>query len=150
VFPADRLAAAAARLPARPLNGVAFRLIHARYAATALSAIGSLRRGGRYNIPGAFEALYLADSPVTALREVEALVQTEAGLLGVKGPPRILLSVEYVLSAVADLTDSEIQATLATDADELCAPWRPLNARGSRPPPRSSGQRSGRPAGSKR
>ena len=131
---ADALDAAVVRLTARPLGGVAFRLIHARYAVTALSAIGSLRRGGRYNAPGTFEALYLADSPVTALREVEALVQTEAGLLGVKGPPRILLSVEYALSAVADLADPEIQAAIGTDPDELCVPWRPLNARG-RPPP---------------
>ena len=57
---ADALAAAVARLPTRPLDGGAFRLIHARYATTALSAIGSLRLGGRYNGLGAFEALYLA------------------------------------------------------------------------------------------
>jgi RES domain-containing protein len=148
VLPADRLAAAAARVPARPLEGVAFRLIHARFATTALSAIGSLRRGGRYNAPGAFEALYLADSPMTALQEVEALVRTEAGLLGVKGPPRILLSVEYVLGAVADLTDREIQATLGTDAEELCSPWRPLNARGQPAPTQELGaaiRATGRP-----
>jgi hypothetical protein len=43
VLTADTLRTAAARLTTRPLDGVAFRLIHARYAATALSAIGSLR-----------------------------------------------------------------------------------------------------------
>ena len=67
---------------------------------------------------------------MTALREVEALVQTAAGLLGVRGLPRILLSVEYALVAVVDLTDPAIQAFLGTDTDELCAPWRPLNAEG--------------------
>ncbi len=64
------LARAVANLPTRQLQGMVFRLIHARYAATALSAVGSLRHGGRYNRPGAFEALYLAESPITALCEV--------------------------------------------------------------------------------
>jgi RES domain-containing protein len=139
VLPAGNLAAVVARLPTRSLDGVAFRLIHARYAATALSAIGALQWGGRYNGPHAFEALYLADSPMTALREVEALVQTAAGLLGVKGPPRILLSVEYTLGAVADLTDEVIQADLATNSEELCAPWRPLNAQGRLAPTQELG-----------
>src|ERR671931_265359 len=53
----DALVAAVQRLPTQPLEGVAFRLILARYAATALSSIGSLRTGGRYNVRGRFEAL---------------------------------------------------------------------------------------------
>src|SRR5438874_12955534 len=95
---------AAERLPAAPEEGVAFRLILARYSATALSSIGSMRVGGRYNPPQSFEALYLSFDPVTALREVEALVETADGLRGVKGPPRILLSVDYRLQAVTDFT----------------------------------------------
>jgi RES domain-containing protein len=126
----DALVVAVQRLPSRPLEGVAFRLILARYAATALSSIGSLRTGGRYNVRGQFEALYLASSPVTALREVEALVETASGVHGVKGPPRILLSVEYRLQALVDLTDTTVQAALGTTLGELCAPWRPLNAAG--------------------
>ena len=39
--------------------------------------------------------MYLADTPVTALREVEAIIQTAAGLLGIKGPPRILLQTMW-------------------------------------------------------
>src|SRR5579884_2384745 len=111
----DALVAAVQRLPTQPLEGVAFRLILARYAATALSSIGSLRAGGRYNMRGEFEALYLASSPVTALREVEALVETAKGLRGVKGPPRILLSVEYELQAVVDLTDPAVHDVLSTN-----------------------------------
>src|SRR5918911_1877308 len=105
----DALVAAIQHLPTKPLEGVAFRLILGRYAATALSSIGSLRTGGRYNVRGHFEALYLASSPVTALQEVEALVETADGLRGVKGPPRILLSVEYRLQAVVDLTEPMVQ-----------------------------------------
>src|SRR5579859_5421710 len=130
MLPRDALVVAVAKLPAHARRGLAFRLILARYAATALSSIGSLRTGGRYNMRGEFEALYLASSPVTALREVEALVETVEGLRGVKGPPRILLSVEYELQAVVDLTDPAVQDVLSTNLVELCAPWRALNAAG--------------------
>ena len=118
---------------------MAFQLIHARHAATALSAIGSLRYGGRYNAPGTFEALYLADTPVTALREIDALVQTDGRLLGVKGPPRILLSVEFRLAAVIDLTDAHIRDTFRTTIEELCAPWRPHNVAGRLAPTQALG-----------
>ena len=109
MLPRDALVVAVKQLPVEPRRGLAFRLILARYAATALSSIGSLRAGGRYNMRGEFEALYLASSPVTALREVEALVATAEGLRGVKGPPRILLSIEYELEAVVDLTEPNAQ-----------------------------------------
>jgi RES domain-containing protein len=72
MLPRDALVVAAKDISTGPRDGVAFRLILARYAATALSSIGSLRAGGRYNMRDQFEALYLASSPVTALREVEA------------------------------------------------------------------------------
>jgi RES domain-containing protein len=136
----DALVVAVQRLPTKPLEGVAFRLILARHAATALSSIGSLRIGGRYNRRGRFEVLYLASSPVTALREVEALVETADGLCGVKGPPRILLSVEYRLQSVVDLTDQSVQGILGTTLDELCAPWRPLNAAGQVAPTQLLGE----------
>jgi RES domain-containing protein len=130
MLPRGALVVAVGALPTQAQRGLAFRLILARYAATALSSIGSVRAGGRYNMRGEFEALYLASSPVTALREVEALVETAEGLRGVKGPPRILLSVEYDLQAVVDLTEPAIQDVLDTNLAELCAPWRALNAAG--------------------
>src|SRR5947209_5701245 len=140
MLPRDALVVAVGALPTQAQCGLAFRLILARYAATALSSIGSLRAGGRYNMRGEFEALYLASSPVTALREVEALVETAEGLRGVKGPPRILLSVEYRLQSVVDLTALSVQAILGTTLDELCAPWRPLNAAGQVAPTQLLGE----------
>ena len=62
MLPRDALVVAVQQLPVEPRRGLAFRLILARYAATALSSIGSLRAGGRYNMRGEFEALYLASS----------------------------------------------------------------------------------------
>ena len=134
MLPRDALVAAVQQLPVEPRRGLAFRLILARYAATALSSIGSLRAGGRYNMRGEFEALYLASSPVTALREVEALVATAEGLRGVKGPPRILLSIDYELQAVVDLTEPKAQQLLDSSLAELSAPWRALNAAGTTAP----------------
>lgn len=124
----DELSAALASLPVLTQSGVAYRIIHAKYAGSALSSIGSLKFGGRYNPPQAFEALYLASNPVTALQEVNAVVQTETGLLGIKGPPRILLSVDYQLQAILDICHPENQSVLETNLSELIAAWRPLNA----------------------
>lgn len=57
-------------------QGVAFRVIPAQYPVTALFGIGSLKRGGRFNPKGLLEALHLSESPVTALQEVEAIMQS--------------------------------------------------------------------------
>lgn len=124
----EKLSEALANLPVQQETGVVYRLIHAKYAGSALSSIGSLKFGGRYNPPQAFEALYLASSPVTALQEVNAVTQTEGGLLGVKGPPRILLSVDYKLQAILNICNPNTQSVLGTDLLELVAPWRPVNA----------------------
>ncbi len=140
MLPRGELVAAITALPTASFADVAFRLILARYATTALSSIGSYRSGGRFNGPGRFEALYLASSPVTALQEVEALVQTAKGLRGVKGPPRILLSVECRLQAVLDISAPEVWQTLGTSLDELCAPWRPINAAGELAPTQLLGE----------
>src|SRR5215472_6524796 len=134
MLPRAALVAAVQQLPVEPRRGLAFRLILARYAATALSSIGSLRAGGRYNVRGEFEALYLASSLVTALREVEALVATAEGLRGVRGPPRILLSIDYEPQAVVDLTEPSAQQLLGSSLAELSAPWRTLNAAGTTGP----------------
>lgn len=124
----NELTQALASLPLQEEAGVAYRIIHAKYADSALSSIGSLKFGGRYNPPQAFEALYLASNPVTALQEVNAVIQTEGGLLGVKGPPRILLSVDYNLQAILNICNPNTQSVLGTDLSELIAPWRPVNA----------------------
>lgn len=108
-------------LPTQALSQTFFRVIHAKYAATALSAVGSFRFGGRYN-PAGQEALYLADSPVTALEEVLALLRSNDRLQGVKGPPRILLSVDSSLSSVLMLSDHLDALGLAEP--DLLLPWR--------------------------
>jgi RES domain-containing protein len=111
------------KLPTIAQSGTVFRVTFFKYALTALSSKGSLK-GGRYNPPGDFEALYLADSPVNALREVEAITEIAGVLRGIPSPPRIILSVEYHLRAVLDLVNPSNATMLKTNFDELNLPWR--------------------------
>ena len=119
----EKLALALRDLQPIPLTQTFFRIIHAKYASTALSAVGSYRFGGRYNPAGAFEVLYLADHPVTALEEVEALLRTDDDLKGVKGPPRIVLSVECALQRVVQLNESALR-DLDLSVEDIIGPWR--------------------------
>ena len=130
---------ALASLPTTPWTGTAYRLIPVQFAETALSSIGSFRRGGRYNPKGAFEALYLADTPLTALQEVNLIKVTDAAILGVKSSPRLLLSVEVALRAVLDLTTTQVQAALGTNLQELTGSWLAVNAYGQTAPTQALG-----------
>ncbi len=129
---ASRLAGAINNLRTIPLEATFFRVIHAKYAATALSTVGSYHYGGRYNPAGTFEVLYLASSPVTALEEVEALLRSGAALKGVRGPPRILLSVECALKRVLRFDEVTLQP-LGLTVGALTEPWRERLGRGEVP-----------------
>jgi RES domain-containing protein len=106
-----------------PAQGTAYRLTSPKYMTRPLSPEGSLQRGGRYNKRGRFAALYLADSPATALAEVQMLKFSDNRLIGIKGPPKVLVSVDYTLQAVLNLGDPDVQAALGTNLEELRAEW---------------------------
>ncbi len=74
-----------------------------------LSTAGAIKTGGRYNKKGQFAALYIADTPATALAEVQMLKLTDNRLVGVKGPPKVLVSIDYTLQAVLNLNDLEVE-----------------------------------------
>lgn len=122
-----------------PWTGVAYRLIPAQFAGTALSSIGSFRRGGRYNPREAFEALYLADTPLTALQEINLVRVTDAAILSAKSSPRLLLSVEVALAAVLDVTTVPVQDALDTNLQELTGSWLVMNAGGRIAPTQALG-----------
>jgi RES domain-containing protein len=125
----DFLLNALAAIELEHFHGTAYRLIEHRHIETALSGVGSLRRGGRYNVAGTLEALYLSDNPDTALHETQAVIHTDGRLVGVKGPPRVLLSIECKLNHVLNLTVDEFQARLETTLLELTSPWLPFVGR---------------------
>jgi RES domain-containing protein len=134
----DRLLRALENAPVQPFDGFVYRIIAERHRDSPLSAIGSVRSGGRYNAPNTFPVLYCADSQMTALLEVEALFATADGQL--KGAPRdpdLVLSLRCELSRVLDLTDESFLRELGTTRKELVSlsPSRfILNARGEETP----------------
>jgi len=124
--------------PVEPFAGFVYRVIAERWRETPLSAIGSIRAGGRFNAPNTFPVLYCADSQMTAMLEVEALFTTADGRL--KGAPRdpdLVLSLRCQLARVLDLTSDHFYGELGTTHKELVSlnPSRfILNARGEEAP----------------
>ena len=135
----DALRQALADLPIQPQQGTAYRVIPAQYHLTALSGIGALKHGGRYNPKEQLEALYLSENLVVALQEVNALKQTDRGLVGLATNPKTLLSVHYTLQRVLDLTNHGVQRQLHTTMEELIQPWLLAQSRGEVPPTQQLG-----------
>lgn len=138
MFPIERLNTLLDAAPLVSYSGYSYRVIEDRWRNDPLSAIGSLKHGGRYNAPGAFYLLYTANSRVTALREVQALFNTFDGqLVDVPRNPELMLTLEISLHCVLDLTDTVLCATLGTSREELVneTPSRfILNAQGKTTP----------------
>jgi RES domain-containing protein len=107
-------------------RGTFFRSIDLQWLlqGTPLSAIGSRLLGGRYNRKGKFEALYIADSQVTALHETEAVFQAAGRVVGVRQPPRVMLSLDYSLQHVVDLRGPHVLKSLDITLDDLTRPWK--------------------------
>jgi RES domain-containing protein len=116
----DRLLRALENAPVQTFSGFVYRIIAERHRDSPLSAIGSVRSGGRYNAPNSFPVLYCADSQMTAMLEVDALFTTADGQL--KGAPRdpdLVLSLRCDLARVLDLTDEHFHRELGTTHQEL-------------------------------
>jgi RES domain-containing protein len=94
-----------------------------RWRDSPLSAIGAFELGGRYNAPQTFPVLYSADSQMTALLETEALFITADGQLrGAPRDPDLILTLEYTLPRVLDLTVPGLYADFGTSGEELVNP----------------------------
>jgi RES domain-containing protein len=134
----ERLLRALEHAPVAPYAGYAYRIVAEKWRDAPLSAIGSVRSGGRYNAPNSFPVLYCADSQLTAMMEVEALFSTADGRLkGVPRNPDLVLTIKCALSRVLDLTVDTLYAELGTSLEELTSltPSRfILNARGEETP----------------
>lgn len=117
-------------LPTTPENSTWFRAIQPAHLPTGLR---SSRARGRFNpgpllpISSQFEALYLAEDPVTALFEVQAMLGSPHRPGGSLANPRLTyvqLNVRVLLQAVVDLTDvPTAQIPLQTTAQELTGDW---------------------------
>lgn len=136
----NQLNAAIASLPTLSLYGVAFRIIQIQYINTPLSSVGSLRFGGRYNPQAAFEALYLAENSLTALLEVEALFKTKTEYRSILKPPLIILSTQYQINRILDITNLDNQMALGTNLQELTGNWLIMSMSGQIAPTQSLGE----------
>jgi RES domain-containing protein len=143
VYSIERLNAILSTPPLVTYSGYTYRVIEDRWRSDPLSAIGALQTGGRYNAPRAFSLLYTANSRITALKETQALFDTEDGQLqDVPRNPELVLTLEVALLCVLDLTDPDLCATLGTSREELVS-VRPsrfiLNAQGRTTPTQDLG-----------
>ena len=107
-------------------RGTFFRSIDLQWLlqGTPLSAIGSRLRGGRYNRKGDFEAFYIADTQETALYETEAIFKAAGVVVGVRQPPRVMLSLDYELRHVVDLREPNVLKSLDLTINDLKQPWK--------------------------
>ena len=96
-----------------------------------LWGMGSRVSGARFTPPGAFETIYLAEDPVTALAEVALVIRhPQAPPLNFRTPPWVLITVDGMMLSVLDLTDAGIQAAVGTTPQELTGEWRYTQAEG--------------------
>lgn len=116
----ERLIRALENAPVTKFSGFVYRTIAEQWRDTPLSAIGSVRTGGRYNSPNSFPVLYCADSQMTALLEVQTLFATADGRLhGAPRNPDLVLSLRCELARVLDLTVDTFYRELGTTREEL-------------------------------
>lgn len=95
--------------------------------------MGPPASGARFTPKGGATALYLAEDQTTALREF-LQVGLPAGLTPTASVGALVIfNVEVNLASVLDLTRSDVQKVLATDAAELASPWRYWRRRGMPP-----------------
>jgi RES domain-containing protein len=113
------LTTALQRIAPSEFHGYTYRIIDDEFRSDPLSGIGSVIKGGRYNAPRMFEALYSSDSRITALHEIDALF----GDVDVPHSPELMLTLDVRLSRVLDLTDSALRDALGATHDELIAPY---------------------------
>lgn len=111
-------------------TGTAFRAVNLRYLDTPLSAIGSIKAGGRYNLKGAFEILYLAENATTTLLEVEFSASSGGRFKAQPKDPYVVFSVQFKLQQVVDLHKPDDVERLELTTRDLIQSWRLKQARG--------------------
>jgi hypothetical protein len=111
-------------------TGVWYRAIQPQFWQTSLATAQTKVLPSRFNEGSTarpqFEVLYLAETQMVALFEVQALFGSPTPPGGVIANPRrpwMVINVQVQLQDVADLTHVSQQALLATTAQELTGDW---------------------------
>ena len=113
-----------------PETGTWYRAIQPQYWQTSLATAQTKVLPSRFNAGSTaypqFEVLYLAETQIVALFEVQAVFGSPLLPGGVIANPRrpwTVINVQVQLQDVADLTHSSQQAILSTSAQELTGDW---------------------------
>lgn len=108
-------------LGTRNVRGLFVRTIDEGFRRLGLSALGSILKGGRFNRRLTVEALYLADSPITAAYEAQAVVNAAGKAVVQARSPRVTLTVDVAIARALDLTTDDALETLGITRDQLLA-----------------------------
>ena len=104
------------------LNGVSitsnyYRFMSIKYLNNLLNGMGAYKHGGRFNLPGSFEVIYLAPDPHTAITEVTKDINF-------KLPPQIIVTINVNVQNILDLQDRNNITRLGLENDRLLEQWR--------------------------
>lgn len=81
--------------------------------------------GARFNLKGTFGGIYMASDPLTALKEVDAILSRQTlPPSTILTPPWTVFAIEGAFKKLLDLTDLRVQARLDTSFPELTGDWR--------------------------
>jgi RES domain-containing protein len=137
------------RIGARSAHGFYSRFVEFRHLSSVypvpgpkpLWGLGGMLYGGRFTPKGAFETVYLAEDPVTAMAEVSGvLYPAGVPMPRTAQPPWVLITVEGILLRVLDITVPEVQAAVGTNPQELTGAWRHVQAAGREAPTQTLGR----------
>lgn len=113
------------QLIGRPEHGTWFRSIQLQYLNTALQISHTQTLPSRFTSGKGTSVLYLAETPLVAQFEVEAMLGSPYGFQ-LPNPHRswAILNVHVGLQHIADLTQTYEQGQVGTTTQELTGDWR--------------------------
>lgn len=130
------LRAALRKIGAVPLSGTAVRLVDEKWSLPedVISGEGARTKGGRYNAPGSFRAVYLTENAEVGLVEIGFPISA-GGQYALENAVRVtVVPVRFRLARALNLCDYEVRIRLGTDADEIKLPLELFEAKGQRTP----------------
>jgi RES domain-containing protein len=104
-------------------SGNLSHIVQYKYRHSLLSVRGARLSPGRYHKKGGAPALYFADTPLTALYEVDRAIDLGGIEIAGLAAPGIIVSVQFELSDVLDVTDPAVVQLLGTSRQELTGSW---------------------------
>ena len=113
---------------ARPVVAVWYRCVETSFVHEIASGEGARIHGGRWNPMGAFRAVYLSDSPETALQEYLARAR-RMKWPDHKSLPMVMAGIGVKASRILDLTQPELAPAIEVFLKGKKMHWRSIQDR---------------------